>query len=501
MLLLHSYQYIDNSKLKNLTISSCQTKILNDNKILIGLCNLPNNINYYKVKLEYINENENQFYNIIIKLDVNYDKLYNIVMENKTIPNKETLLSLLKRNIINKQIIYNQKSLETLKNIKSKNCIFYKDNIIALKDILINLDTKQFFIENIELYQTSININGLILIGLTNYNYFKKYFCSKQTIILSFKKYIPFLNLIFDKKIYNIIDISKLNNQFDYNITYDLLILYNVNDKSYINVLKKIKKKSKVFLYDILDSNDYTDYMDLFLEQNISLENQYNMELFKEFIFYIKSSKNKLITKSIKLNSFEKKYLKEIEDVDKNKYLSLPNNYIHYNYVYKLDFMKQNKNKKFTCSICLDTISLNNLSFTKCKHYFCRTCIYKSLKTSSKCPNCRRKIDIFSINILINIQKTLNGKITYIINNKQKNLLVISSYNNTINNLKNIIYDKQKLYTIDIIKLNNIDKLIKSKRKYEEVIFMDIDHFNFTYYYNKLNYLMPLATYKYLCSK
>jgi hypothetical protein len=41
------------------------------------------------------------------------------------------------------------------------------------------------------------------------------------------------------------------------------------------------------------------------------------------------------------------------------------------------------------CSICLENLTDNNLSITKCNHKFHLTCLIESFKFSNKCPLCR----------------------------------------------------------------------------------------------------------------
>ena len=43
----------------------------------------------------------------------------------------------------------------------------------------------------------------------------------------------------------------------------------------------------------------------------------------------------------------------------------------------------------YDCTICYDKIQPDNYSATKCKHYFCKTCLDAWLAINTTCPMCR----------------------------------------------------------------------------------------------------------------
>jgi hypothetical protein len=45
-----------------------------------------------------------------------------------------------------------------------------------------------------------------------------------------------------------------------------------------------------------------------------------------------------------------------------------------------------------TCPICLEEIGEKNRCITPCGHYFCATCIFKSIMVRPTCPLCRSVI-------------------------------------------------------------------------------------------------------------
>lgn len=44
---------------------------------------------------------------------------------------------------------------------------------------------------------------------------------------------------------------------------------------------------------------------------------------------------------------------------------------------------------QYDCSICIDNILLKNLHTTSCGHTFHKECIYKWIRKTNNCPNCR----------------------------------------------------------------------------------------------------------------
>jgi len=44
------------------------------------------------------------------------------------------------------------------------------------------------------------------------------------------------------------------------------------------------------------------------------------------------------------------------------------------------------------CAICMDAVGKRDLASTICGHIFCHDCIVASMRTSKKCPTCRKSL-------------------------------------------------------------------------------------------------------------
>ena len=64
--------------------------------------------------------------------------------------------------------------------------------------------------------------------------------------------------------------------------------------------------------------------------------------------------------------------------------------------------------KKNKCNICLSKINNDNFGITKCGHYFCYSCISKSINYKNECPTCRYKVSNESL-----FYVKINKKISY----------------------------------------------------------------------------------------
>lgn len=51
-----------------------------------------------------------------------------------------------------------------------------------------------------------------------------------------------------------------------------------------------------------------------------------------------------------------------------------------------------NKQKIDKCMICLSKISLKSVAITKCGHFYCSDCIYKTIDKTNKCAYCREQL-------------------------------------------------------------------------------------------------------------
>ena len=90
---------------------------------------------------------------------------------------------------------------------------------------------------------------------------------------------------------------------------------------------------------------------------------------------------------------------------------------------------------------------------TECNHVFCKDCLLKNMHISNKCPLCRQKIKKNSLSFVSKF-KYNNNKINYINTklNNNKTVLILTSYHETVNNLK-VIYSKNKNIFISHIKI------------------------------------------------
>ena len=83
--LKHSRIFIDKN-FKSLTLSSCKTKILEDDTNIVGLLNIPTNPKLFKIHLL---ESNSKINNVKINIDVDYPELKVIVKNKNSIPNKK----------------------------------------------------------------------------------------------------------------------------------------------------------------------------------------------------------------------------------------------------------------------------------------------------------------------------------------------------------------------------------------------------------------------------
>ncbi len=163
--------------------------------------------------------------------------------------------------------------------------------------------------------------------------------------------------------------------------------------------------------------------------------------------------------KKIKIN----KILKNINDIDKFNKI---------NKKYKTFIQNQLTNNNLDCKICLEKISSNNIGLTHCCHFFCFSCIYKNIKYSKTCPNCRENISIDKIYFVtdntkkmvidLDILDELGTKISTLLNNikNYNKVLIISNFDNCLIKIEKILLE----LNINSLITKNIknDKLEKS---------------------------------------
>ena len=473
MRFLHSYQYITTEKIGSLIISADQKTICDGhNNIIIGLTNIPSNKHYYL--LEIAEANNAMRHNIKIIVNINYNKLYTTIKYDKYIPNKMELIALIKRNSDVPSLL---ETIETNHIKYQRELRLYKDNIAILNDITINLDTTVFSTKPPE--TISIDPNRLILIGSYNYNEL-----GKNSLVI-YDKFLP--NNIPDKIL--VVHKHKLP-KINSNKKWDTVVFIDIDA-----ALADVAARRRLFIYSKLTEEMLPKVLAVFLGTTaVSYDNIYNIAILKKFIVRLKPHR-KIKRKSMKLSLFEKRYMGELDKNKLNKYRSFPNNFIHHNFITKADFAKLNRgNGPRVCSICLDTIAINNISFTECGHYFCKKCIYMNLNISNSCPNCRMKIKVGSIHTIGKYVYN-NSKLLYILDkiNHKKHLLILSDYIETLNNLQSII--KKKYGDIEYYKFSKLESVgTKSFQRNiaipHEVVFMDTANVNFSYYFDLLTTLL-----------
>jgi hypothetical protein len=161
---------------------------------------------------------------------------------------------------------------------------------------------------------------------------------------------------------------------------------------------------------------------------------------------------------------------------------------------------KIKKSEKIICEICLSDIDDDNLGMTECGHLYCFSCIYKNIKYSERCPNCRHKISLDKIfyltdnsnQIVINSDildelGTKNSKLLLLLNKIDK-VLILSNFDECLHKLNKLFIelninsvltknnDTNKDYSGKTVYLSNYDEAffkIKNKYNVDEVICLE----------------------------
>jgi hypothetical protein len=93
----------------------------------------------------------------------------------------------------------------------------------------------------------------------------------------------------------------------------------------------------------------------------------------------------------------------------------------------------------FTCTICMDIYDNKNKCLTNCNHEYCKKCIHAWFdKKKDSCPTCR-------------------SKITYYMNQSEKNHIVKINESQPVNNINTLTVESERLiqsFKIKIYKLN-----------------------------------------------
>ena len=205
--LIHSYQFSYN----DMKFNSDNTMLLNESgKCILGLENIPSNNDIYKSNIEYFKikkkslkhgknlHNIRNDTNMKIIVQLNVKQLSSYLKNGKTIPYRQTLFKLLRRNYNLNSVsnyipfikICNYKSIQQLpnklnnlnlkllsfqldtvlwilnreKNMKPVSIL--KRNIINIKNLYIDLDLERLYTNNTNLH-IDININGGILFDMS----------------------------------------------------------------------------------------------------------------------------------------------------------------------------------------------------------------------------------------------------------------------------------------------------------------------------------------------
>lgn len=117
-----------------------------------------------------------------------------------------------------------------------------------------------------------------------------------------------------------------------------------------------------------------------------------------------------------------------------------------------------------TCSICF---SNNSTHFTKCNHYYCKTCIYTWLEIKSNCPLCRSFITKNDVKTITNPKYTVKTRSKTLLSRKFKLLSDMDYYVHKINRPGPMSQ-----------KIMNLDKLFKISYNNIVIIKNDIQLFN-----------------------
>lgn len=128
-------------------------------------------------------------------------------------------------------------------------------------------------------------------------------------------------------------------------------------------------------------------------------------------------------------------------------------------YTQNLENIKQRieKYEEVTCPICIDNLEDPVACLSCCKNLFCMKCITRSFQTKEECPLCRSIITNNSFNIIHTKKKKIESSkptkseaLLQIIKENDKKVLIFSSYDNTFNQLENLLYSQN----INFAKLN-----------------------------------------------
>ena len=237
------------------------------------------------------------------------------------------------------------------------------------------------------------------------------------------------------------------------------------------------------YKYTNIDINNYniTDNFMYSLCENIIFRDYKNSLIKKNILKIINSSHN--------LNSLDCKYIPkfiELDDDNLKKYNSIK------------------------CSICLNNISINNVSKTKCDHFFCFTCLSKCIDYKiNNCPLCKSNIHKNKITKLVQTNYNYNNNkiISLVMSYLKKNAYNVLFFKDkdTYENFKNIDSILKKYnFNFKLIHKTNLDinsinykKIESNKNKLLNfLIFSKTDIFNYDIlFYFKNKVILTFITY------
>jgi hypothetical protein len=435
-----------------------ETKIINNtivsktNEVLLKLVCLPINKKYYGISCI---QNDNQL-NIFLEIFIDDYYKSNIKLD--------TNLIYLLKTTYTPTINNNSTNIPKIKTYK-----FYTNNIIEYDNYYIDLSSKIIKKKLTETDYINVKINGYIVNGIKKIYFFKgtleKY--KKILVLCSNKKITQNLENVFQK-----LNVS-YNNE-NTSIKWDCII----NFENTVNI-KDYNYKTHIYVCDTINANNYQEIFRNFIGiPNINYENKHNIDILNQFITQNNQSKT-IKVKNFALTKYETKFKIGINKNKMDSFYSYPGNYIFNKFLTKSEFNSNHGNIIRTCSICLDNIELNKITITNCNHVYCKGCILKNMQLSNKCPLCRQKIKKNSLSFVSKFKYT-NNKLNYINSrlNNNKSLLLLSSFHDSINNLKTVFKEEIKNKKLELI---HVSKLNFIKKQFNEILLLDntYEHLDF----------------------
>jgi len=246
------------------------------------------------------------------------------------------------------------------------------------------------------LYLTFSYINSKT-IGEECMNFSSKYKSILYILLksISNKLYAYILFYIFSKKIEKYI-LNRLSSSYSevFKRNIQNFILSSITEDS---IERLIEDMNLVFMF----LYKYNDVIDIFFNMTyMNSHGSLSKTFYKSVAYMIILTKVVSFIEKIK---FIYKILhneeKTVVDSTKSKglYIKLTKSICNYRYKHKVEV-----NSTYTCLLCLDKISIQKLTTTKCGHLFCWECICSYLQENPKCPKCRKEV-YFNQIVLLNI--------------------------------------------------------------------------------------------------